>query len=957
MSSAAAPQPTRRSPLMLTVAIVSGLLIAAVILARTFTDYAWFKQLGLTTVFTTQLAAHAGLFVVFGLLMAAVLYLAMALAYRLRPKTRRANLDSELLVQFRDALDSRSRVIMLVPAVLMGVLGGAAASSMAPTFLAWTRATDFGTTDPWFGLDASFYVFHLPWWRFVLGYLTFVAIAATVATVVVHFLTGSMTTLALRARGNDMTRTAGAQRQTSILLGIIVLLFGIAQFLDRYSYLTEQNSMFTGMTYTDHEARVTAHLIVAAACLIVAGVFFVNAWRPRWRIAMVSLVMLVITAVLVLMGYPMFLQQFEVRPNEQDVERPYLAANIEATRQAFDIDHVQIEEYEPITSVSAGQLREDAEAVPAIRLMDPAVVGQTFEQLQQVRGYYTFPDTLKVDRYEIDGKEADAVVAARELDLTTVDAGDSWNNMRTVYTHGYGMVAAFGNQRQSNGEPVFFEGGIPTVGELPEHEPRIYFGEESDHWVVAGAPEDRDPVEFDTPGGGENGGETLYTYKGKGGVPIGDLFSRTLFAIRMGDVNLLLSDRVNDESRLLMNRVPLDRVQAAAPWLTVDSDPYPSVVDGRIVWIIDGYTTTADYPNSTRLEWSSAISDARTQSDHLVTGSQVNYVRNSVKATVDAYDGTVTLYEWDETDPILKTWSEVYPGTVTPKEEISPELMAHLRYPQDLFKVQRAALGRYHTTNPNTLYQESDIWEVPNDPVHGGDSKLKEPPYFLTVRWPGDETPVYSNTTVFVPRGRENLSVYMAINSDARSEDYGQMRVLKLSDEEQIAGPGQTFNAIQTDEQVAQTLLPFNRQGSANAIFGNLLTLPVGGGLLYVQPIYTQNSATSGAYPALRFVVVRFGEHVGIGQTLQEALDRVFAGDAGAETGEDVETDASVQPVPPSSDEPAGDATAISLLEEAVDLADQADAALRNGDLAEYERLIDEGRAKVEEALGILDGE
>lgn len=957
MSTATEPTSMRRSPLLITIVILAAIMMAVVMLARVWTDYLWFDNLNFATVFTTQLISQTGLFLVFGLFMAAALYLSMSLAYRLRPRTRHANLDSELLVQFRDVLDARSRLAMLVPAIVLGLLGGAVASSMNATFLAWIRAADFGVTDPYFNIDAAFYVFHLPWWRFVLAYVMFVAVVSAVAALFVHFLTGSMTLMALLNRGNSRTDTIAGQRQISVMVGIVLLLFAVSQFLDRYSYLTTQNSIFTGMNYTDHNARVTAHLIVAVIAVIVALVCFYNAWRVRWSVPGVSIALLVVSSLILSTGYPWFMQEFEVRPNEQERERPYLAANIESTRYAFGIDQVEIEDYEPVTTVSAGQLEADATSLPAIRLMDPAIVPRTFEQLQQVRGYYTFTDTLDVDRYEIDGRSTDAVVAARELDLSSVEAGDTWNNMRTVYTHGYGMVMAYGNQRQSNGEPVFFAGGIPTVGLLPEHEPRIYFGEQSGHWVVAGAPDDTPPVELDTPGGGEGGAETTYTYKGVGGVPVGNFFTRALFAIRFGDINLMLSDRVNEESRLLMNRVPLERVQEAAPWLTVDTDPYPSVVDGRIVWIIDGYTSTADFPNSTRVDWSRAISDTRTQTDLLVAGTQVNYVRNSVKAVVDAYDGTVTLYEWDEEDPILQTWASVFPGSITPKEEISPDLMAHLRYPQDLFKVQRETMRRYHTTNADTLFQESDIWEVPNDPVTGGDQALKEPPYFLTIRWPGDDEPLFSNTTVFVPRGRENLSVYMAVNADARSEHYGQIRVLKLSDEEQIAGPGQTFNAIQTDPMVAETLLPFNRSGSSStAIFGNLLTLPVGDGLLYVQPIYTQTSATTGAYPALRFVVVRFGEHVGIGSTLQQALDRVFQGDAGAETGEDVEVEEiPVDPSDPETSDLIGVERALELLEEANTLWDEADAALREGELGQYQSLVDQARDRVERALSALE--
>jgi len=442
-------------------------------------------------------------------------------------------------------------------------------------------------------------------------------------------------------------------------------------------------------------------------------------------------------------------------------------------------------------------------------------------------------------------------------------------------------------------------------------------------------------------------------------VPIGNYLTRAAYAIRYGDINMMLSDRVNADSRILDNRVPVDRVKAAAPWLTIESDPFPSVVDGKIVWIIDAYTTTQNYPNSTRQDWTTAISDSRTSADSLLIGQQVNYVRNSVKAVVDAYDGTVTLYEWDSEDPILKTWEKAYPGVVTPKDEIPASLLSHLRYPQDLFKSQREMLGRYHTTSAQTWYSQSDIWQVPNDPVNGSESGTKEPPYFLTIRWPNDEDPHFANTTVFVPKDRENLSVYMAVNADATSKDYGRMRVLKLSDSEQIAGPGQTYNFISTNPTVAEKLLPFNRSGSsATAIYGNLLTLPVGGGLMYVQPIYTQTTATTGAYPALRFIVVRFGEELGIGETLQEALDQVFEGDAGADTGEDMagSTGTGDNTDTGTKDDESGDKSrARQLLDEAEAYFVKADEALKASDLAAYQEAMTSAEEKVAEAAKALD--
>ena len=945
----------RRSPLLISILIFGVLALLVVLASRFYTDYLWFSSVSASTVFTTQLAARVGLFLGFGLLMGGGLFGSLVLAYRLRPPVRRANLDSELLLQLRDSLDKRSRTLMLLPSVVAGLLGGGVAASQSQTFLAWTRATDFGTPDAVFGLDASFYVFQLPWWRFALSYVSFMVVVCLVGSLLVHFLTGAMNSTAFRKTGNLKAAGRAAQRQVSILLGVALLLYGVASFLDRYGYLTTQNNLFTGVNYTDATSRIPASLIVAAIAGICALLCFYNAWRVRWSVPGIAVGLLVISAMILTAVYPWGVRNFVVKPNEPDLERPWIANNIEATRGAFGINAVQITDYEAVDSVSAGQLRADAAALPAIRLMDPAVIAPTFEQLQQVRGYYRFPKTLDVDRYNVDGKETDSVVAARELDLNAVEAGNTWNNKHTVYTHGYGLVAAYGNRRESNGEPTYFSGGIPTEGLIKQEQPRIYFGEESKHWVIAGAPEGADPVELDTPGGGQEHTETKYTYQGSGGVPVGNFLNKLAFAVRFGDINLLLSERVNSNSRLLFNRVPVDRVKEVAPFLTVDSDPYPTVVNGRIVWIIDAYTTTADYPNSTRVDWTQATKDTRTGGDRTSSGTQVNYVRNSVKATVDAYDGTVTLYGWDESDPILQTWSKVYPGLITPKSEISPELMAHLRYPQDLFKVQRQMLGLYHTTNPYTFFQQSDIWEVPTDPVKGGESGTKEPPYFLTIKWPGEEQAHYSNTTVFVPRGRENLSVYMAVNADATSPNYGQLRALKLSDAKQIPGPGQTFNAISTNEAVAERLLPFNRQGNTSAIYGNLLTIPVGGGLMYVQPIYTQTSTTSGGYPALRFVVARFGEHVGIGDTLKAALDQVFQGDAGAETGEKpVEPPPNGQQTPPASGEDSKE-RAKALLKESTDLFVAADQALKSGDLGTYQQKTKEAKAKTEQALELLN--
>ena len=488
------------------------------------------------------------------------------------------------------------------------------------------------------------------------------------------------------------------------------------------------------------------------------------------------------------------------------------------------------------------------------------------------------------------------------------------------------------------------------MGALEQTEPRVYFGENTIDYSVVGGREGEGSIELDTPGGGESSAETYTTYTGSGGVPVGNFFVRSMFAARLGDINLLLSNRVHEGSVILFDRTPQERVAKVAPWLNIDKDPYPAIVDGRVVWLLDGYTTSNSYPNSQRVDLATATSDSNISWSPIgAERRDVNYMRNSVKAVVDAYDGSVTLYAWDTEDPILQTWDKVYPGMLKSADEISPDLMAHLRYPQDIFKVQRQILSRYHMTNPDAWYQQSDLWRIPNDPRF---TDTKEPAYYLSIKWPGDQMPIFSQTTVFVPNERENLGAYMAVVADAANPDYGRIRVLRLSDTHQVPGPNQTFNAIQTDQRVQQALLPFTSQGAAEPVYGNLLTLPLGGGLIYVNPIYTQGKAES-SYPLLRYVVVRFGDHIGIGETLQESLDMVFEGDAGVTTGEEP-----VAAQPPGQEGSSAPTTGVAAAQAALDAAAQAytaaDQALKNGDLGGYQRQVEIARQRLADAQNAM---
>ncbi|TDT33684.1 UPF0182 family protein [Naumannella halotolerans] len=942
----------RRNALLPTLVALVALLVVGLLATGVWTDRLWYDNLGFPQVFSTQLLTRVILFAGFGLLTALIVVGNVVLAYRLRPSVRQGPVGSQLLERYRELLESRFVPTMIALGGAVALFSGASAAGQVALFLAFANRTPFGQVDPRFGLDLSFFVYDLPWYSYILSFAVTTLLTAALGVAIMNYVMGG-----LRFGRGAQNVTTAARVHLSVLIGLAVLAFGAERWLARYSYTLETGTLLTGLTYTSDNVQVSASTILAGIAVICALLFWATIFVRRWLLPMAGLALMVVSSLILGVIYPGIVQAITVAPDEPDLERPYIAQHIAATREAYDVEDVQVEEYSADTTATAGQLRQDAGALPGIRLIDPAKVGPTFEQLQQVRDFYSFPSVLDVDRYDIDGTKTDTVVAARELDPAGVE-NPTWNNMVTVYTHGYGLVGAYGNRRQANGTPEWVEQDIPPEGELPEYEPRIYFGELNTGYSIVGAPEGSAPIEIDTPGGGENNTPTLNTYDGTGGVPIGNWFNRILYAIRMGSPEILLSDRVNSESRIIYDRTPVERVQAAAPWLQVDSNAYPAAVDGRIKWIVDGYTLTNNYPNSQRISLTDAITDSQTNASATTQPTDsINYIRNSVKAVVDAYDGTVTLYAWDETDPLLQTWRKAFPDSVQPRSAISDELMEHLRYPEDLYKVQRQILGKYHMTDPAVWYQENDLWEVPVDPVGGNSSKV--PPYYLSVRWPQEQEDNFALTSIYVPSNRSNLAAFMAVNADASSENYGQMRVLRMSDSQQTDGPGQVFAAMTNDATVADTLLRFQNAGTAQVSYGNLLTLPVGGGLLNVMPVYVQRQASTGSYPALQFVIVRFGSTVAIDPTLQGALDQVFAGDAGASTGEgEVEAEEgegteSDQSVDPSEvDNPA----ALQAINDALTANEEANQALADGDLGLYQEKQDEAAAATRRAQQALGG-
>lgn len=963
-TAAATTEPSRRwrVPIMGIVivgAVLLGLLMAAATVAA---DVMWFDQLGYLRVLGTQWAGRIILFAIGFLGFAAPVFASMVIAYRTRPVY--AKLGSQL-DRYREVVDPLRRGAMFVIPAVIGVGAGLAAAATWETAALWLNRTPFGVADPEFGLDVSYYMFELP---FYSGLVSF-AIAAVVlsglgaaATIVLY---GS-----IRLVGRQIRISRSARIQLSITLGVLLLLQAVALWLDRYELLTTASTGFlaTGAGYTEVNAIMPGKTILAGATLIVAVLAFVTAVIGRWRLPVVGVAMLVVVGIVVGIAYPWIIQRFQVDPSAKTVEAEYIEREIQATREAYGVADVEEVPYSAVTDAESGALRADADTTASIRILDPTVVSPTFGQDQGFRQYYQFDSVLDVDRYEIDGTVSDAVLAVRELDLDGL-SDRSWYNDTFVYTHGYGLVAAHGNQvtalteqsEETGRGPLYFESGIPTSGSLGKFEPRIYFGENSPEYSIVGAPEGADPIELDYPAG-ENSTQTVQTtFDGDGGPKLDSLFSRLVYAIRFGSEQILFSDAITDESQILYDRDPLTRVRKLAPYLTLDNDPYPAVVDGRVVWIVDGYTTSTEYPYSEVTDLADAIADAETTVSALYT-EPLNYIRNSVKATVDAYDGTVTLYAWDPDDPVLATWQKVYPGTVQPASEMSEELLDHVRYPSDLFKTQRSILGRYHVTDPGSFYSGDDQWQTPTDPV--ANNGTLQPPYYLTMQVPGTSGSAFTLYSTYIPKAtgstqRNVLTGYLAATGDA-GDEYGKLTLLTLPTT-QIAGPGQVANNFTNYGPYSDQIGIWGRANTV--ILGNLLTLPVGGGILYVQPVYTQASNSDG-YPLFRKVIASFGDSIAFEDTLNEALDALFGGDSGAEAGDSgaapTEPTEPAEPTEPTeSGESSGTIDEAALQEALADyqqaFADRQ-AAYASGDLvaaAEADERMSEAVARALAASGL----
>ena len=941
---------------MPTLVIAGVLVVGFVFLAQVWTDVLWYEQLGFLEVFVRQNVARGTVFLVAALVMAAAIYAAMRTAYRSRPVYAPDGGPQDPLSRYQEQLEPVRRIVMAAVPIVFGLFAGAAAGSQWQKIVLFFNQEPFGAADPQFGLDFSFYLMTLPFLGTLVGYLLGVVVIAGIAGLLTHYLYGS-----IRISESGVYTARPAQLHLAISGAVLLALIAANFWLDRYSSLYSSAGRVSGALYTDVNAVIPTKAILAVAAAIVAVLFIVAAVVGRWRLPLIGTAMLVITGILAGGVYPWVIQQVQVRPSEQNVERPYIERNINATRAAYGLDQVEVQDYKATTDTAPGALRQDAQTTANIRLLDPTLVSSTFQQLEQYRPYYQFAPALNVDRYTVDGKVQDTVIAVRELNPQGLSPSQqSWYNNHIVYTHGYGVVAAYGNKSTVEGKPVFMQSGIPSTGVLgtdESYEPRIYFGEYSPEYSIVGAPDGAPAREQDRPQGGS--GETQYSFEGDGGPNVGGLLNKLLYAVKFQSTDLLFSDGVNAESQILYDRNPRDRVEKVAPYLTMDGNMYPAVIDGRVKWIVDGYTTSQYFPYSQQQQLQQVTADSQTAAGRTsqLPASTVNYIRNSVKATVDAYDGSVTLYAWDDQDPLLKSWQKVFPSTVKPISEMSGQLMSHVRYPEDLFKVQRELLGRYHVTDPDAFYQNRDVWSVPNDPTVQAD--VKQPPFYMSLQMPDQEAPAFQLTSSFIPQiveggtSREVMYGYLAADSDAGSQagvkgpEYGRLRLLQLPTDTLVPGPGQVQNKFNSDPTVSQAL-NLLRQGASDVLNGNLLTLPVGGGLLYVQPVYVKSTGTT-SYPTLQRVLVAFGDKIGFAPSLDAALDQLFGGDSGAAAGDsDKNGQAPAAPPPPAGE---GAVNAQAELRTALTEASQAirdgQTALASGDFAAY----GEAQKRLSEAL------
>ena len=873
--------PNRRQLLLAPVALLIVVLFTLLsVFASKYTDLLWFREVSrnsdadFTNVFSVRLQTQLILFFGYGALMALIVGLNIWVAHRIRPPYRPRSLEQQNLDRYRAAIEPRARSAFFAILAILALMSGSSGTSTWRVWQLWLNRQPFNVVDPVFGKDISYYAFTYPLYRQVTGFVFGAFFFALLASLATHYLFGG---LRIQSEGEKVIPAARAH--LSVLLGVLAALKAVFYWLDRDGMVFSTRGSVTGASHTDINARLPVLLLLVFAATLCSVLFFANLRSRGFLLPGVAFTLLVLSSIVLGFVYPAIVQTFRVKPNELKFERKYIDRNIDATRKAYGIDTVVMEEFKASANADLAGLTETDGTLDHVRLLDPTKLRATFEQLQAIRPYFGFAETLDIDRYtQADGTIQDYVVGVREGKLPA-GQGRNWLNERVLYTHGTGFVAVPTDAVTADGKPDFAVKDIPATGFLKIDEPRVYYGELSPTYSVLNSP---DTTEVD--GLSDLSEGAGYRYTGPAGVPLAGV-NKLLYAVRFREPNLLISGAAGGGAKIMYGRNPRDRVQEVAPYLKLDTDPYPAVIDGKITWIVDGYTTSAGYPYAQLTDLDDVTRDTTTaQQGQALPSERINYIRNSVKATVDAFDGSVKLYTWDDQDPVLRTWKKVFPGTVLDEAAMPAGVREHLRYPEGLFKVQRDLLQQYHVTNPDSFFSKQLDWAVPEDPSGERDAKNqllkpeKQPPYYILLKRPGAEKPSFNLTSPFV--FKNNLAAFMSVSSD--EADYGAIRILTVPQTVSVQGPGQAGQAFLSDQRFSRDETQFTG-GSSEVVYGNLLTLPVGEQLVYVQPIYVK-SRDATAYPTLQRVLVGYGSKVGYGSTFAEALrDAVTQSTSGAQ--------------------------------------------------------------------------
>jgi uncharacterized protein len=927
-------------------AIVLVVVVGGFAFSRFYTDVLWFQEVELSSVLWKTLSTQILLGAAGGLTLGLLVYINLVLAGRLAPSYRVPRLEvmgrPDPLDQVRDTLAPYLRWIRIAVAVFVGLLLGIGASSAWQTFLLWKNRVDFGTRDPQFGKDVGFYVFELPFLDQILSWAWFALIVLVIVSSAAHYFHGS-----IRPEAGWAGIHSGALVHISVLLGLMALVKAAQYWLGQYQLNFSERGVVTGASYTDVHAQLPALKLLAVISVISAILFLVNIRVRRLTLPLAAVGIWILTAVLAGAVWPALVQQFSVRPQEFQREREFIERNIVATREAFGLDRVEEQSFPATQTLEAEDLENNETLLQNVRLWDPNVLRVAYQQLQAIRSYYDFED-VDIDRYEVDGQLRQVLLAPREVNLDDIP-DPNWTNLHLQYTHGYGYVASLANQSTTAGQPSFLvkdiESETPSTAPALDLEQKgVYFGEgfESTQYSIVNSGQSE--IDFATE---EEVARTRYA--GEGGVRLGGFLNQLAFAIREGDPNLVLSSLVESDSRIMIYRNVRDRVLRAAPFLSLDHDPYAAIVDGKLVYIMDAYTSTDWYPYSQRHDLSEII----THDDPGVLSGRANYVRNSVKVVVDAYDGTMDFHIVDPDDPLVQAWSNVFPELFA-EEEPADDLKAHFRYPEDQFDVQSDVFATYHMTDPLVFFNKEDQWEIPENPNpatdEAGDAEL--PSRYLLAQLPGETEAEFVLTRPFTPRSRPNMISFLVGRSDP--DQYGEIRALQFPRQQTVLGPTQADNLINQEPKFSETKTLLGQRGS-DLVHGAQIILPIEDSILYVQPLYVV--AENVGIPELKYIAIVYNEEVAFENTFDEALASLFG------VVEPTEPTEPTDPTPPPDEEPEEpdrpgdvDARVQALVERAARLYDQAQAALADGDFEEYGRLIAELGDLLEQAERLSSG-